>query len=71
VDEDPVDPGLEPIRIAKVRDPTPGENEGVLQRILGEAGVAQDPLGNGEKRVADLMHQDGERLTITLPGPLD
>ena len=64
-------PGLEAVHIAQMRKPPPGQNEGVLQRILGQTGVAQDPVGNHVERVADLMHQDGERLPITRSGSLD
>ena len=66
-----MDPGLEAIWIAELREPAPGEHEGVLQRVLGEARVAQDPEGDRVERVADLVHQDGERLAISLTGPLD
>ena len=54
-----------------MRDPAPGEDEGVLQSVLGESRVAQDPLGDRVERVADLVHQDGERLTIAPTGLLD
>ena len=64
VDEDAVDPRLEALGIAQVGEPAPGEDEGVLQRVLGETRVAQDPLGNRVERIADLVHQDGERLTV-------
>src|SRR4029078_4454544 len=63
--------GLEAVRIAKMREPPPGEDEGVLQRVLGEAGVAQDPVSDRVERVADLVHQDRERLPIAPTGPLD
>lgn len=43
VDQDPMDPGLETVRIAKVRETAPGQDEGVLQSVLRQAGVAQDP----------------------------
>jgi hypothetical protein len=71
VDEDPVDPCLEAVQIAEMRKSSPGEDEGVLQRILGQTGVAQDPVGNDVERVADLVHQDGERFAITRAGSLD
>jgi len=54
-----------------VRKAAPGEDEGVLQRVLGETRVAQDPMSDRVERIADLVHQDGERLTIALPGCLD
>ena len=71
VDEDPMDPRLESVGFPQVRDPAPGEHEGVLQRVLGETVVAQDPLGDRVELVADLVHQDGERLTIPAAGLLD
>ena len=71
MDEDPVDPCLEAVRIPKLRKPAPGEDEGVLQRILGEAWVAQDPLGDRVEAVADLMHQDGECFSVSPAGLLD
>ena len=66
-----MDPGLEAVRLPQVREPAPGEDEGVLQSVLGETRVAQDPMSDGVERVADLVHQDGERLTIALAGLLD
>ena len=71
VDEDAMDPRLEALGLPQVREPAPGEHEGVLQRVLGETRVAQDPLGNRVERIADLVHQDGERLTIAPTGLLD
>ena len=41
-----MDPRLEAIRVPKLRKPAPSENEGVLQRILGEAWVAQGDLAH-------------------------
>ena len=66
-----MDPRLEVLGLPQVRDPTPGEYEGVLQRVLGETRIAQDPLGHRVERIADLVHQDGERLTIAPTGLLD
>ena len=71
MDEDPMDPRFELVRIPELRESPPGEHEGVLQRVLGETRVAQDPVSNRVERVADLVHQDGERLAIPLSGPLD
>jgi hypothetical protein len=66
-----VDPRLEAVRIAKMRKSPPGKHEGVLQRVLGQTGVTQDPVGDRKERVADLVHQDGERLAIPAAGLLD
>ena len=66
-----MDPRLEVLRLPQVRDPAPGEHESVLQRVLGQTRVAQDPVSDGVERIADLVHQDGERLAITPTGLLD
>jgi hypothetical protein len=71
MDEDPVNPSLEAIDVPELRESSPGENEGVLQGVLGEAGIAQDPEGDRVERVADLVHQDGERLAVTPSGLFD
>jgi hypothetical protein len=71
VHEDPMDPGLEAIGVPELGQPAPGEHERVLQNVLGESRVAQDPVGNGVERIADLMHQDCECLSIAMPSPLD
>jgi hypothetical protein len=71
MNEDPMDPRFELLGIPEPGQSPPGEHEGVLQRVLGETRVAQDPVGNRVERVTDLVHQDGERLAISLPGPLD
>ena len=66
-----MDPGLEAIGVPKLREPAPGQDEGVLQRVLGEPGIAQDPDGNRVELITDLVHQDRERLPITVPGLFD
>ena len=66
-----MDPGLEALGIPQVRQPAPGQDEGVLQRVLGEPRVAQDPVRDRVERVADLVHQDGKRLSVAPTGPLD
>ena len=66
-----MDPRLEAVGFPQMREPAPGEDEGVLQSVLGETGVAQDPLGHRVERVADLVHQDGKRLTVAPTGLLD
>ena len=71
VHEDPMDPCFEFVGIPEPGQSPPGEHEGVLQRVLGETRVAQDPVGTRVERVADLVHQDGERLAISLPGLFD
>jgi len=71
VNEDAMDPRFETVRLTQVREPLLGKDEGVLQRVLGETGIAEDPECDRVERVADLVHQDRERLPITPAGPLD
>jgi hypothetical protein len=66
-----MDPRFESVGFPQVRDPAPGEHEGVLQSVLGETVVAQDPLGHRVQRVIDLVHQDGERVAIAAAGLFD
>ena len=71
MDEDPMDPGLEAIGLTQARELPPGQDEGVLQRVLGEGLVAQDPLSDSEERPADMVHQEGERFSVTFASLFD
>ncbi len=57
VNQDPEGPCLEAVGIAEVRELAPDGQQGVLQHVLGERGVADDPPGDPQQRVADLVHQ--------------
>src|SRR4029079_7382326 len=57
VHEHPTDSGLESLGIAKAPDALPGRDEGVLERVLGEPRVAQDPVCDGIEPVADVVGQ--------------
>ena len=54
-----------------MREPLPGQDEGVLQSVLSGTAVPQDPEGDRVEDVTDLMHQDGERLTVAPTGLFD
>src|SRR5437016_3189187 len=49
----------------------PGDDESVLQRVLGPPAIAQDPVRDGVEDITDLVHQDGEGLAIAASGLLD
>src|SRR4029079_3108148 len=66
-----MDPRLETVGVPRPRELPPGEDEGVLQRVLGEARVAQDPERNRIERVADLAHKDADRLNVAPKGLRD
>lgn len=67
VDEDPMKPRLEPIEVAQRRELTPHMDEGHLDGVLGQARVAEDPVGNEDAPVADLANQGAEGLLVALP----
>jgi hypothetical protein len=68
VDEDAMDPSFESIRVAEARKLSPHLDEGRLNRILGEAGVAQDPMRDEDAPIADHTNQGAEGLLVALPG---
>ena len=71
VDKDPVGPCLEAVWLPQVRQLPPDGHEGVLQNVLGEAGIAQDAPSDPEQRVADLVHQIRECRLVARARPLD
>ena len=71
VGEEPVDPGLEPVRIAEARKVTPGDHQRVLQSILGPIDVPEDPLCDREEPVTVQTNQVDERRLITALRRLD
>ena len=57
VREHALDPEVEPVRIAEVRQVTPGDHQRILQGILGPVDVAEDPVGDREQSVAAAADQ--------------
>ena len=51
VREHALDPEVEPVRIAEVRQVTPGDHQCVLQGILGPIDIAKDPPGDREQAI--------------------
>ena len=64
--EGPVQPDVEPIRIAEPRQLTPGDHQRLLHGILGSAEVAEDPLRERDQPVA-VRTGHGERLPVPTP----
>ena len=71
VDEHPLEPGVEPVRIAEAGQLAPGDHQRLLHRILGQADVTEDAARDPEERVAPRACQDGECLPVTALGLLD
>ena len=67
VDEDPMEPRLEPIEVAQRGKLPPHLDEGHLDRVLGEVGVAEDPMRDEDAAVAHLTNQGAEGLLVALP----
>ena len=70
VDENAVEPRLEPIEVAQGGELPPHLDEGHLDGVLGEVRVAQDPMGDENAAVADLANQGAEGLLVALSRPV-
>lgn len=57
VREHALDPEVEPVRIAEVRQVTPRDHQRVLQSILGPVDIADDPSGDREQAIEASAHQ--------------
>jgi len=65
VREEPLDPEVEPVRIAEVRQVTPGDHQRVLQGILGPVDVSEDPTSDREQAIDTTAEQVDERDLIS------
>ena len=64
VDEQPMQPGVEPIRIAEPRQLAPGDHQRLLNGVLGSSDVSEDPLGDREHSVGRRPRENRERFAI-------
>src|SRR4051794_16804352 len=71
VDEEAVEPGIEPVRIAETGQLAPGDHQCLLHRILGPVDVSEDSLTDREEPVGAGADQDAEGLPVALLGLLD
>jgi len=71
VGEEPMDPRVETVRIAEVRQVSPGDHQRVLQGILGPVDIPEDSLGDREETVAARSDQVDERRLFASHGRLD
>jgi hypothetical protein len=71
MDQEPVQPGIEAVRIAKSAEVEPGVDQRVLDRILGSTIVANDEPGDGVE-AADRRHRElREGVAIACSSPDD
>ena len=61
-----MEPRIESIEVAQGGELPPHLDEGHLDGVLGEVGVAQDPMGDEDAAVADLTNQGAEGLLVAL-----
>ena len=70
VDEQPVEPGVEAIRVAQRGQHAPGPDERVLDGVLGLIGIPEDEPGGGIQAGDRGGCQLGEGVMIAFPRPL-
>ena len=70
VDQQAVQPGVEPVRVTKSPDVPPGGDERLLCGILGGGVVAQDQPGHDEEPAGRDARQLCERVVIARHRPL-
>jgi hypothetical protein len=71
VDDEAIEPRVEPLRFAKCRQVAPRPEQRLLGGVLGPVTVAQDPHCQGEAAVDVARRKLGERGTIAVRGPVD
>ena len=71
MDDQPVQPGVETIRVAQARKVAPGADERVLDRVPCEFGVPDDQPGDRVQPHDGQVDERGEGVMIASPGPLD
>jgi hypothetical protein len=64
VDQEPMEPGVEAVRVAQGAEVPPSTDEGVLDSVLGGRGIAQDPPGDRVQAVIRAAHEVFEGLVI-------
>ncbi len=67
--EEPVRPGVKARRVAELGKVSPDGQQRLLRRILGEVGVAQDPVRHRVEPVADGDGEAREGLLVTALRP--
>ena len=66
IDHQPLEPRIEPVRIAEPTQVTPGDHQRVLQGILGPIDVTEDPLGDRKEPVAS----NADQVDVCVPIPV-
>ena len=68
---EPAEPGVPGVRITERANMAPGQQERILDRILGAIRVAQDEVGDAEQPRMRCPHELGVGIDVTAHRPLD
>jgi hypothetical protein len=71
IHEQPMEPWREALRIAEPWELPPGEEECLLNGVLGAFDIAKDPVRDGVALVAVQVDERGEGDVIAIPSPFD
>ena len=71
IDEEPVEPWREALRITEPRELPPGEEECLLDRVLGTLDIAKDPIRDRVALVAIQVDEFREGDVVAVTGPFD
>ena len=71
MDHEPMEPGIEALDVAKRRQLPPGDDEGLLDGVLRQPEVAQDPIRDREEPITSRTCEAGKRLFIPGSRPFD
>ena len=71
VDGDPMEPGVESIRVAQPREVAPSSDEGVLDRVARQLWVPEDEAGCGVQAREGQVDKRGEGVMIASPSLFD
>ena len=71
VDHEPMEPGIEPVQVAKARKVSPGTNQGLLNRVSSELRVPNDQSSGCVQPHDGQVNELREGVMIAAPGPFD
>jgi uncharacterized protein (DUF1697 family) len=71
MDDEPVEPGIEPLDVAQHRQIPPGPYQRVLCGVLREVGVAEDQASDRVQPIDGANGQDAEGLVVSASRPID
>src|SRR5689334_22754115 len=71
IDEEPPDPGIEPVDVSQPRQLPPRVDERLLDGVLSPLAVAKDQAGDGIETITGCRREGLEGLVIAIPGCLD